>query len=48
MGKRFVIGLLALCLLSFCVQLALYPSLPETVRMNLFFNLGSIALDKPG
>ena len=34
MGKRFVIGLLALCLLSFCVQLALYPSLPETVPIH--------------
>ena len=34
MGKRFVIGLLALCLFSFCVQLALYPSLPETVPIH--------------
>ena len=34
MGKRFVIGLLAVCLLSFCIQLALYPSLPETVPIH--------------
>lgn len=34
MGKRFFIGLLALCLFSFCIQLALYPSLPETVPIH--------------
>lgn len=34
MKRNWVIGLLALCALSFCIQLVLYPSLPETVPIH--------------